>query len=107
MPYKDVEKQKLAQHQSYLRNKNKVYARSKVTKQKILHKNREHIRAIKNKPCMDCNQEYPWYVMDLDHVREKTARINYLTHNSSHARLLEELEKCEVVCANLSQNQNV
>lgn len=62
---------------------------------------REVLQAIKAVPCADCGIKYPYYVMQFDHLREKdfviatASRMVY-----SLDRILEETEKCEVVCAN-------
>lgn len=50
------------------------------------------------KPCADCGEVYPPYVMDFDHVRgKKRFTIGRMT-NHRHERVLEEIEKCDVVC---------
>jgi hypothetical protein len=45
---------------------------------------------------------YPPYVMDFDHVRgQKSLNLSKLRNGRlAWSRLLAELEKCEVVCAN-------
>jgi len=58
------------------------------------------IRDAKNKPCMDCGQSYPWFVMDLDHVRgTKRAAVSRLRHFNPKV-ILAEIAKCDVVCSN-------
>ena len=55
----------------------------------------------KSKPCMDCKKEYPPYVMDLDHVRgDKFKNVAKMVGRYSKEALLEEIAKCDVVCAN-------
>jgi hypothetical protein len=67
---------------------------------------REEIRALianaKNKPCADCNRRYPFYVMQFDHVRGKKAfTVGHGVRSVRNSRsLLEEIKKCDVVCAN-------
>jgi hypothetical protein len=63
---------------------------------------RKYVAEIKNRPCMDCGIVYPWYVMDLDHVRgEKLSDVSSLVDNgASLARLKTEIVKCDVVCSN-------
>lgn len=60
------------------------------------------IRAAKEKPCSDCGIEYPYYVMDLDHVRaEKKFNLAAATRiKPTMEVLLAEIEKCDPVCAN-------
>lgn len=67
---------------------------------------RAAVRAAKDRPCADCGGEYPSFVMDFDHVRgEKVASIAVLTYKlaatrAGLARLVAEMAKCDVVCAN-------
>lgn len=65
---------------------------------------------------MDCNQSFPPYVMDFDHVRgEKEFLISQVSDKRrllgdlrdikgsasvSQERLLKEIEKCDLVCSN-------
>lgn len=59
------------------------------------------IRARKSVPCADCNKEYPYYVMDFDHVRGKKKFNIGAGANSYSLRVIEkEIDKCEVVCSN-------
>ena len=58
------------------------------------------IREAKDKPCSDCGVQYPYYVMQFDHVRgEKKFNIGQGWNNSIQA-LTEEIAKCDIVCAN-------
>jgi hypothetical protein len=58
------------------------------------------LAAEKNKPCADCGKRYPHYVMDFDHVRGR--KLFTISHyiTVTLARLLREIAKCDVVCAN-------
>lgn len=59
------------------------------------------IRDQKNKPCYDCKKNYPYYVMDFDHLKDKEFNIaNAIAHRISKTKILREIRKCEVVCAN-------
>lgn len=53
-------------------------------------------------PCMDCGVQYPPYVMDFDHRPGETKKYNvsHTAQFSSMVALLEEVEKCDIVCAN-------
>lgn len=58
------------------------------------------IREAKDRPCADCGVQYPYYVMQFDHVRgEKRFNLGGGWNNSIEA-IKEEIEKCDVVCAN-------
>ncbi len=83
MSYKDVEKRR-------------AYRR------KIYKENKEAFNKLKDVPCKDCNQNFPHYVMDFDHARGiKKVSIGHLGQGKPSARYAqEELEKCDVVCAN-------
>jgi len=61
---------------------------------------RSFIGQIKNNPCTDCGQHFPPECMDFDHVIGiKLQNIAWL-NNSAVSTIFEELEKCELVCAN-------
>lgn len=57
---------------------------------------------LKSKPCTDCGNTYHPFVMDFDHVRgTKLMDVNALVSSAcSMKRLLEEIDKCELVCSN-------
>lgn len=63
---------------------------------------KEMVSLAKRRPCLDCDQSYPHYVMDFDHVRgEKIGHIAVLVHECVPIVMLEEeIMKCDVVCAN-------
>ena len=61
---------------------------------------REH---KKGKACYDCGGKYPSYVFDLDHLDSKTklAKVSRLASQAVSAkRVLAEIAKTEIVCAN-------
>jgi hypothetical protein len=71
-----------------------------VAKQKAhLYK---YIREYKERhPCADCKIQYPYYVMDFDHVRgKKQKNVMELVPTLSKKKIDEEIAKCEVVCSN-------
>lgn len=55
---------------------------------------------LKSKPCADCKQSYPYYVMDFDHVKGEKEFVMAKCGNLAWSRVLSEVEKCDVVCAN-------
>jgi len=77
----------------------KMASRRQATK-KCAEAKREIIQAVKSQPCHDCRRRYPYWVMDLDHVRGVKGFNLGIGANRSIHRLLVELEKCDVVCAN-------
>jgi hypothetical protein len=51
-------------------------------------------------PCVDCS-EADIVVLEFDHLRDKTASVSALMlQGHEWARVLAEIAKCEVVCAN-------
>jgi hypothetical protein len=102
MPTKDKAKQAKWARAHYERNKVSMKARAKAftaSHGKILC---GIIDAIKSSPYMDCGVKYPPYIMDFDHVRgTKKFSISLAPRRClSIERLLEEVEKCDVVCSN-------
>lgn len=89
--------QKQLSHIHYLNNKEKyadVHNRHKEARRNLRD-------ASKNKPCADCNILYPPWIMQFDHVRgTKQFVISEAMFNTPKRQLLEEIEKCDVVCAN-------
>ena len=73
----------------------------KARKDAVKERNRTYLAELKNVPCRDCGKTYPPYVMDFDHLADKTCN---LSDNRvlfwSIAKIDEEANKCEVVCAN-------
>lgn len=74
----------------------------RATKHRTIAKNRDAVRAAKDQPCTDCGVRYPYYVMEFDHLDADAKHFNVSAGVTcaSHARLLAEIAKCEVVCAN-------
>ena len=54
----------------------------------------------KEKPCADCDTEYPWWAMEFDHIdpTQKVANVSVLVKRGNRKALEEEIAKCEVVC---------
>ena len=97
MAYRDPERQRAAERKWYRENRQRVLDKKNAKKARL----RALVRAAKARPCADCNVEYPYFVMDFDHVSgEKIMIISKLVNRGATRQLLEELEKCEVVCAN-------
>lgn len=70
----------------------------KMAQRRLLFK--QTIIAAKDKPCADCGVQYPHYVMDFDHLTDKSFNIGRDGAKGTMERLLKEIAKCEVVCAN-------
>jgi hypothetical protein len=103
MPYKDKEKQLAAQRKYYSENKDKVVLYRK-TKNNLIR--RRIIEIKESTPCMDCEIQYPHYVMDFDHViGEKRFNISMSVSIMTMRTFEEEVSKCEVVCSNCHRHR--
>jgi hypothetical protein len=77
---------------------NKQYYIDKALKRGEMIK--EFVRSKKDVPCTDCGIKYPFYVMQFDHLSDKSFQIGNGTRSGSLSKLQSEIDKCEVVCAN-------
>lgn len=92
-------------HNSYTVDRSKSPS-GKTVKKKIAReyslRRREILWKIKTVPCTDCGGEFPPYVMDFDH-RDKSQKeftIAESLNRVSMERLMDEVAKCDVICAN-------
>lgn len=93
MPYKDKEKQRLY-HQQWSRDNPQWWEERRL-------RNRLIIREAKTRPCADCGIQYPYYVMQFDHVDGKELSLAIVAKKHwSEDHIRREIAKCEVVCAN-------
>lgn len=54
-----------------------------------------------NKPCVDCKEVYPYWVMDFDHLRDKKFNIGQFRTTCQSLEVVKaEIAKCDLVCAN-------
>ena len=52
-------------------------------------------------PCKDCGIFYPCYVMQFDHTKDdKLFDIGHYLESMSRIKIWQEIDKCEIVCAN-------
>ena len=82
--------------QHYLDNKVDYQVRISDYKRSIARA----IQVAKEKPCTDCGVQYPYYVMHFDHLGDKEFGISGSRMNFGLTRIMAEIAKCEVVCAN-------
>lgn len=101
MPYKNIEDRRAYAKRHYAENKDSYIARSLASNAKVSVEVKAFLKEVKSVPCADCGVSYPDYVMDFDHLRDKTANIStWKQRGWNLARVKEEVEKCEVVCSN-------
>jgi hypothetical protein len=98
MAYRDLQDPRNleAKRRHYYANKEAYIARSKVNKER----NRIFIDELKDRPCVDCGGIFPPCAMDFDHVADNKERNIAAMVGSSQRLILEEVAKCELVCAN-------
>lgn len=99
------ERHRIANRAYYYRNnisqKGKPQGYWAQTSKTQYQKAREVATAAKARPCADCGIEYPPIVMEFDHVRgQKEFSIGNHVKSVSRERLVAEIAKCDVVCAN-------
>jgi hypothetical protein len=81
-------------------NRARHVAQVALRRQRRSTRHRQLISELKSQPCSDCGQTYPPYVMDFDHVADKTGEVSKFVYTYGTVRLLEEIERCDLVCAN-------
>jgi hypothetical protein len=64
------------------------------------------IEYFKGHPCVDCGEADP-LVLEFDHLRDKSFEIAAKIVDYGWERILAEIEKCEVVCANCHRRRTV
>lgn len=64
-------------------------------------KRRAMLLSLRDRPCLDCRERFPPYIMQFDHRDPATKRFNVCeTWLSSESRILSEAAKCDIVCPN-------
>lgn len=98
MPTNDREYQKRYGKKHYAANKQKYVDQAAARRKKLT----EEVRLLKSKPCADCGEEYGWWIMQFDHIdpSNKQGDISFLVNRCARKKVMEEIEKCEVVCGN-------
>ena len=98
MAYANIEDRRAASKRNYYDNKEVYIEKSRVRRLRLYD---AVIRPAKDVPCKDCKNRFPSVCMDFDHViGEKLFDIAGAFDRYPLAVLLEEIKKCEVVCAN-------
>ena len=84
----------------YLANRQRYIDQAAIVKRKQLRQRTLYlIEYFKSHPCVDCGEDDP-VVLEFDHLSEKLFDIGREIHNRGWQSILDEIEKCEVVCAN-------
>lgn len=75
--------------------------KSKLYEKQFKFRKRLFFWDLKNKPCADCKQRYHPVSMDFDHrpgTKKLTRYSGFVA--MSRKRILKEIRKCDLVCAN-------
>ena len=83
----------------YWRNREMEIARVRIRQQGTV----EMLRELRHVPCADCGRQFQPHQMDFDHRDPATKSFNVMTGRAmlmATSRLMAEVAKCDVVCAN-------
>lgn len=89
-------------HQEYYKNnKERLKIQVKENRRKTHERNRRNIiEYFLSHPCVDCGND-DVRVLEFDHIDKKSVEVaRLLSCYNDWDRILEEIEKCEVRCAN-------
>lgn len=99
MAYKNKEDQIAASKRHYEANKSYYLKRNRRYRKELS----AYVNNIKEKtPCADCKKNFPYYVMDFDHLDGyiKDGMVSFFTKTGRIESMKKEINKCEVVCSN-------
>ncbi|MCX6727634.1 MAG: hypothetical protein NTX11_02360 [Candidatus Saccharibacteria bacterium] len=99
MAYKNKADQIAASKRHYDANKEYYLNRNRRYRKELS----TYVNKIKEEtPCADCKKQYPYYVMDFDHLEGHTKEglVSFFTKTGRIEQMMKEIEKCEVVCSN-------
>lgn len=104
MPYKDKAKQKQAQRESYLRNREVLIERTR--QQRIKRRRIVHEYKLKH-GCARCGYKKCASAIDAHHCDNKNFDIARAIKDCMNIDLIvKELERCELVCANCHREEH-
>ncbi|MBI2012166.1 HNH endonuclease [Candidatus Daviesbacteria bacterium] len=84
----------------YERNREYYLVKAHRRNQKIRREIRNYVwRYLTNHPCIDCGETDP-IVLEFDHIKDKSFTISSVGRDKRLAEVQNEIEKCEVRCAN-------
>jgi hypothetical protein len=102
MPCKTKEAQAKSARKHYEANKEKLKKRARLFSDEARKRNREYVKDyLENHPCIDCG-ESDIIVLEFDHVRGKKSNnvADGVFNGWSIEKLQNEIDKCDVRCAN-------
>ncbi len=97
---KECHRKRVNRH--YLNNKAYYVGKAKGVKQGL----KDLMNNLKKEPCKDCGLNFNSWQMDFDHTDPSVKMGNVSRFiNVSRKALLEEIHKCDLVCANCHRNR--
>jgi hypothetical protein len=84
----------------YLANKERYIALAGQRKKALIEERTQYlVTFLREHPCVDCGEADP-LVLEFDHLRDKKFAISAGLQGRRWQDVLDEIAKCEVVCAN-------
>lgn len=84
----------------YLANRRKyIDAEARRKRERAELRTRYLLEFFRSHPCADCGETDP-VVLEFDHLRDKRFEVTNQFASRNWQRILDEIAKCEVVCAN-------
>lgn len=74
-----------------------------------VEKTRNYVKLVlQSNKCVDCENN-DWEVLEFDHKipEEKAGDVSFLISTGNLYALMEEIEKCEIVCANCHRKRTI
>lgn len=77
-------------------------SRSLARKRKVWRAQARMLDRLRDRPCADCSGRFAACAMDFDHrdPRSKRSAVTRMIGRAGTARILDEVAKCDIVCAN-------
>ena len=96
------------QHNWYMAHRDERKKASLASNARQRKKRRQLYLEAKQEPCTDCSRRYPAAVMEFDHVpgTDKVFNVSAYVRRST-TRLVDEMSKCDIVCANCHRIRTV
>jgi hypothetical protein len=88
--------------------RNKEHHIANVKKRRSQRRNMVIQYKTDNPTCTDCKIDYPYYVLDFDHLPqfEKSFPLSASGHkDKTEDQIMSEIAKCEIVCSNCHRHR--
>ena len=93
----------------YFQNKDRQLPLTLARNRRCRLKLKSLLALIKEKPCAVCGKKYPHWILEFDHRKEeqKINNVSTLANrlNSNVKIILDEVKKCDVLCANCHRDR--